>query len=290
MIKHLKYREIDFEKYDACLENAVQKNFFAQRKILDFQCEKWMLLQLNNYQYIMPVPLISKFGFEFVTMPLFSQQLGVFGKEDDVKINELFLNELKLFRILSYAFNQHNRFQSEIQTKKNYIIPRQNFEEVRKTYSKGRKSVLKKTENLILKTISLNEEAEKFILQHFKGLKNNAEINDFLRFLKFYEDQLIFLGATFSGKLISLAIITETEDSFGLLALISDEELKHLNAASLLIDQFLQQEISNKSFDFMGGNLRGIEIFFKSFGAQLSEYPVISNSKKQLITNFFKNK
>ena len=38
----------------------------------------------------------------------------------------------------------------------------------------------------------------------------------------------------------------------------------------------------------MGGSIRGIEIFFKSFGSECQEYRAIMISKKELVKNFFK--
>ncbi|MGZ5189079.1 MAG: hypothetical protein ACXWB5_06570, partial [Kaistella sp.] len=60
------------------------------------------------------------------------------------------------------------------------------------------------------------------------------------------------------------------------------------NGASFLIDRILKEHIEEKYFDFMGGSIRGIEVFFKSFGSSLQQYPVIENSKKDLLINFFR--
>ena len=69
---------------------------------------------------------------------------------------------------------------------------------------------------------------------------------------------------------------------------INKEEFKTDNGASFLIDKILQEIIHEKSFDFMGGSIRGIEVFFKSFGSECQEYPAIMISKKELVKNFFK--
>ncbi|MPN18113.1 hypothetical protein SDC9_165471 [bioreactor metagenome] len=80
----------------------------------------------------------------------------------------------------------------------------------------------------------------------------------------------------------------EEETNFSLLGLINDERFRDDNGASFLIDRILKEHISEKSFSFMGGNIRGIEVFFKSFGSQLQEYAVIENSVKDLMAHFFK--
>ena len=47
--------------------------------------------------------------------------------------------------------------------------------------------------------------------------------------------------------------------------------------ASFLIDKILDKYIHQKEFNFMGSNIRGIEIFFKSFGGELQEYPYLQS-------------
>lgn len=57
MIRKVNYSNIDFEKYDSCIENSVQKNFYARREILDFLCEAWELLVFGDYIAVMPIPI-----------------------------------------------------------------------------------------------------------------------------------------------------------------------------------------------------------------------------------------
>src|SRR5690606_34933983 len=107
-----------------------------------------------------------------------------------------------------------------------------------------------------------------------------------IQFIKNFSAKLQLWRVYSEDQLISVAVITEDAKSYGLLALINDEAHRNRNAASFLINEFLKQEIANKSLDFMGGNIRGIEVFFKSFGADLVTYPVFQNSKKELIYKF----
>ena len=111
MIRKVAYTDIHFEKYNRCLENSVQKNFFARREILDFLCEVWELLVYGDYEFIMPVPIKKKYGFKVVLTPLFCQQLGVFGSEKNAEIELIFLNYFKTnYRYFLYQFNAANDF------------------------------------------------------------------------------------------------------------------------------------------------------------------------------------
>ena len=124
MIKRLKYNEINFQKYKNCLENSVQRKYSATQEFLDITSGKqWDLLVLNDYEAVMPIPFVRKFGIKFVHNPKLCQQLGVFSKEDSAEINELFLNELnKKYFVWFYGFNDGNQFFTKLKKKQQLTL------------------------------------------------------------------------------------------------------------------------------------------------------------------------
>ncbi|UFK97985.1 hypothetical protein [Kaistella faecalis] len=290
MIKRLNYQQIDFEKYQHCIETSLQRNFYAKKEILDTLCEEWELLVSGDYDYIMPVPLKKKYGFHFVLMPLFCQQLGVFSKTVNREMEQQFLTFLKRnYRVFSYYFNHQNTFNQDLKVKKNYFIECTEYSVLRKNYFKGRKSTVKTAQYLDFKEVGLAETFG-FINDNFKGLKKKSDFQKFLGYLKFLETKkmLRIFGAFKDNQLTSLAIMICEGDAFSLLGLVNDENYRLDNGASYLIDRILKENIHQKSFDFMGGSIRGIEVFFKSFGSVLQEYPVLENTKKDLLLNILR--
>lgn len=290
MIKRLNYHQIDFEKYQNCIETSVQRNFYAKKEILDTLCEEWELLVSGDYDYVMPVPLKKKYGFHFVLMPLFCQQLGVFSKTVNCEMEQLFLTFLEEnYRVFSYYFNHQNTFNEDLKVKKNYFIERMEYSVLRKNYFKGRKSTVKTAQYLDFKEVGLAETFG-FITDNFKGLEKRSDLQKFLSYLKFLETKkmLRIFGAFKENQLASLAIMICEGESFALLGLVNDEKYRLDNGASYLIDCILKENIHEKSFDFMGGSIRGIEVFFKSFGSVLQEYPVLENTKKDLLLNILR--
>ena len=290
MIKRLNYQEIDFEKYQHCIDTSVQRNLYVYKEILDELCEEWELLVWGNYEYVMPVPLKKKYGLRFVLMPLFCQQLGVFGKSKDKEIEQLFLSFLSgNYRVFSYNFNHHNSFTEDLKLKKNYFIEAMEYSGLRKNYFKGRKSTVKTAQYLNFERVSLKEVVD-FITNNYKGLEKKTDMQKFLDYLYFLEKKeiLLIFGAFKEKQLISLAILISQNNSFALLGLVNDENYRLDNGASFLIDRILKENIHEKTFDFMGGTIRGIEVFFKSFGSSLQEYPVIEKSRKDLLINLFR--
>lgn len=280
MIRRLKYHEIDFDKYTACLENSEQKNWYARKEVLDQLSGNWHILVDGDYEAVMPVHIRKKMGINFVHMPLFCQQLGIFSKSDNPETNETFLTFLrKKYKVFFYSFNDHNKFHESLEKRKNYIVPVSDFQLLRKKkYFKGRKSTVKMAQHLIYKEIDFNSGSLNFIKNNFKGLKE-AEWQWLAMYLVFLSNNnYLKLCGTFSSDiLINLALLIIENKQLSLLGLVNREEYKHENGSSFLIDKILQQHIGEKSFNFMGSNIRGIEVFFKSFGAELHEYSFIEN-------------
>ena len=290
MIKRLNYHQIDFEKYQNCIETSVQKNFYAKREILDVLCEEWELLVLGDYDFVMPVPLKKKYGLRFVLMPLFCQQLGIFGKEKNKETEQQFLVFLlQNYRVFSYYFNHQNTFEEVLKAKKNYVIERTEYQHLRKNYFKGRKSTVKTAQYLNFSEVELPE-VSAFIKDNFKGLEKGNDFQKLVSYLDFLEAKkmLVIFGAFKENQLTSLAITICEDGCYALLGLVNDEKFRLDNGASFLIDRILKEHIHEKSFDFMGSSIRGIEVFFKSFGSVLQEYPVLENSKKDLLINLFR--
>ncbi|MBV8326592.1 hypothetical protein [Chryseobacterium sp.] len=281
MIRRLRYNEIDFRKYTACLEQSEQYNGYARKETLDQLSGNWHILVYNDYEAVMPVNIVKKFGLNFVHMPLFCQQLGVFSKQDDPQINDLFLHFLKKkYLLFLYTFNHHNVFSIPLEVRKNYIIPVSDYSILkRKKYFKGRKSTVKWSQHLIYREVYPDADCFSFIENHFKGLSKEKDLKIFKSYFDFLANhhQLKLCGAYLEDRLINLAVLISEPDQLSLLALVNDETSKKEDGASFVIDKILENNIGEKKFNFMGSNIRGIEVFFKSFGGELNAYPFIEN-------------
>ncbi|SDR13372.1 hypothetical protein SAMN05421664_3717 [Chryseobacterium soldanellicola] len=281
MIKRLKYHEINFEKYSHCLDFSEQKNWYAKKEVLDELSGNWELLICGDYEAVMPIHIKKKFGFNFVHMPLFCQQLGIFSKIDKPEINDQFLKFFKKkYKVFLYSFNHHNIFSENLNKRKNYIVPVSDYVILRrKKYFKGRKSTAKWAQHLFYKEIQLDNECFSFIESNFKGLDKKSDFEKLTKYLRFLEkkNSLKISGAYLENKLINLAILVSEPQQLSLLALFNDENFKNENGPSFLIDRILNLYIHEKRFNFMGSNIRGIELFFKSFGGELHDYCFTEN-------------
>ena len=150
MIKRLKYEEVDWQKYQNCLEQSEQYIFFAEKKYLDLLLhQNWEILVDNDYEAVMPIPLAKKWGFTFVVMPLQTQQLGIFSEKDTPELNESFLAFFQQhYKVFYYAFNAKNEFTTLLKTRKNYKLFAEDYENIKKKYSIHRRRNVRITDAL----------------------------------------------------------------------------------------------------------------------------------------------
>lgn len=290
MIKRLKYHEIDFEKYTQCLESSAQRKYSATRQFLDISSDKkWELLVYGDYEAVMPVPYVFKSKIKIVHNPMLCQQLGIFSKEDNVEINELFLNFLeKNYLIRIYSFNEFNHFKTSLKSKKNYLIPPNDYVTVYSKYSPKRKRKLRLDEEVVMnseiKNISFSQ-AESFIKENFLGADKEEDVDLFISIFKnMFEANCLNFSAFYLNKKIINIVVTYFDDcTVALLGTFNDKESVKVSGASMLIDRCIEADISKKIFDFEGSELPNVEEFFRGFRPELRPYHLIEYSKKKII-------
>lgn len=294
MIKRLKYHEIDFDKYNACIENSLQNSDYAKREFLDIVTGKsWELIIYDDYEAVMPVPLIVKFGFKIVLMPKLCQQLGIFSNQDSVYINNLFYNYLtKNYIVLFYAFNGNNEV-SNIGLKKSYIIPKDQYSEVKKRYSIHRRRNVRISgdlENNIIFRNSLKSEDKAFFVENMKGIKKKEDASIYFDLMQtLYEQKLMNIEILeYKNQIESMAGLYCGKTNHYLSLFVNKNPLSNTNIPSIVIDNYLKKTIADQDFDFMGSDVENVAKFNERFGAIAYKYPIVSNSKKEVLIQILK--
>ena len=294
MIKRLKYHEIDFNKYNACIENSLQNSDYAQREFLDIVAGKsWELIIYDDYEAVMPVPLIVKFGFKIVLMPKLCQQLGIFSNQDSVYINNLFYNYLtKNYIVLFYAFNGNNEV-SNIGLKKSYIIPKDQYSEVKKRYSIHRRRnvrIIGDLEKNIIFRNSLKSEDKAFFVENMKGIKKKEDASIYFDLMQtLYEQKLMNIEILeYKNQIESMAGLYCVKTNHYLSLFVNKNPLSNTNIPSVVIDNYLKKTIADQDFDFMGSDVENVAKFNERFGAIAYKYPIVSNSKKEVLIQILK--
>lgn len=290
MIKRLKYHEIDFEKYTQCLENSAQRKYSATKQFLDISSDKkWELLVYKEYEAVMPVPYVFKSGIKIVHTPMLCQQLGIFSCEDNVEINEQFLNFLeKNYLIRIYTFNEFNQFKTSLKRKKNYLILPNDYETVYSKYSPKRKRKLRLDDDIVknseIKNISFFQ-AESFIKENFLGADKEEDVDSFIKIFKNMSEVNCLNFSTFylNQRIINIIVTYFDDFTVALLGTFNDKESVKVSGSSVLIDNCIKENIQTKIFDFEGSELPNVEEFFRGFRPELRPYHLIEYSKKDII-------
>ena len=289
MIRRLKYHEIDFVKYSQCLENSEQRKYSATKDFLDITAPKqWEVLVYNDYEAVMPIPFVRKYGVKIVHNPKLCQQLGVFSHKDNVNLNEQFLDYLEShYLIRVYPFNDGNELRTKLRIKKNFLIYPDAYEKVYARYSPKRKRKLRLNEEVLdhseVKSVSYDD-IKPFIESNIVGLGKESDLEGFMEIYKvsYHFKYLSFLAFYYHGEIIN-AIATYSDcNMVALLGTFSNKEYVKLSGASVLIDRMIKETIETHVFDFEGGDIPNIEEFFRGFRPELKPYAVIESSKKDL--------
>lgn len=293
MIRRLRYNEIDFVKYSRCLESSEQKKYSATKDFLDTTSEKQLeILVYNDYEAVMPVPFVKKYGIKIVHNPKLCQQLGIFSPKDDVQLNEAFLHFLeKNYLIRAYPLNDCNQLQTKLRLKKNFLLYPDSYEKVYARYSPKRKRKLRLDDEVVknseIKTISY-EEAKLFIENNMIGLSKENDLPDFMRIFEasYHLNYLKFSAFFYHHKIINIIATYSDCNMVALLGTFNDKDYVKISGASVLIDTIIRETIETHIFDFEGGELPNIEEFFRGFRPELKPYAIIENSKKDLLKKF----
>ncbi|MDN3606976.1 hypothetical protein [Kaistella yonginensis] len=295
MIRLLKYNEIDFVQYAQCLENACQNTDYANQQFLDIVSNKqWFLLVSGNYEAIMPVSYIRKFGLTFILMPKMCQQLGVFSKLDQPEINQQFYDFLASnFLVLIYAFNGDNHFMQPTAKKTSYILEKNNYQTIKKNYSSHRRRNVRITGDLV-GNIHFKEnwtdDLKPFFLKNIKGTNKDKDNHQYFKIFKaLLEKNIGHLGVLkYKYAIQSFIYLYEGKRNSYLSLFINGYPLSNPNFPSLMIDHCLQRFIENKNFDFMGSDVENVARFNERFGAVSYKYSILTNDKISLLKNLWK--
>ncbi len=284
MITYIKRDALNIEKYNSCISNALNSRIYAYSWYLDIVTDtKWDVLVLDDYKAVMPLPKRQKYFINYIFLPPWSQQLGVFSiHKIESDLLNFFIDTIpKKFKLVDVFFNTDNRLNGpKFKERINYVLPlRKPYDITFKKYKKGRKSSVKQAVKFKLKVVE-GYEAEK-IIALFK-LNRGQEITerivyDSLSRLIEYASSLNLvasIGVTNEkNELIGGALFLKNNNRITYLFSSINTEGREKQAMSLLLDYMIQKfSNSDTILDFEGSMMNKIALFFRSFGAEREVY------------------
>lgn len=285
-LKFLQHAEIDREAWDRCISDALNSSVYAASWYLDIVAPDWNALVEDNYLAVMPLPTRKRWGIQYLFLPPFCQQLGIFGSTrlDPPKVEEFLTAIPESYQWIDLNLNQYNsclRNDWIARVSRNYLldlIPP--YEKIQSGYSKNTRKNLKIAGKQKLDfSQGLNtREFIDFYQQNIGSLIDLPKEN--LHILQ----QLITQGQRYGiaqlfgvfddhNSLIACALIMRFQQRSILLASASNEEGREKSAMYYLLDRYFYLNAESEMiFDFEGSNIESIAYFFAGFGAQATDY------------------
>lgn len=277
-IKYLHRKEIDTNKWNDCIDKADNGLIYAKSYYLDAMAENWSAIILRDYEAVMPLPYKRKFGINYVCMPPFVQQSGIFSKTqiEPQAIDALLMKAKENFKFGEYNFNYKNEHLSFTQ-KNNYTLPlKDGHFLISRNYKTNLKNNLAKAkQNNLHYSSSVDAETAIRLFQKLyntRGLaisKNdykNFEINSSLLLQK--KEMIIRQVTNIKNLELSIAICLKDHRRIYFVLPATTAEGRKLKANHFLIDNLVKEFAGqNLLLDFEGSDIEGIANFYRNFGS-----------------------
>ncbi len=288
MIRFIDRKEIDAGKWDKLIAQSPAETIYAYTWYLDQVADNWSALVLDDYRYVMPVAWKKKVGMKYIYQPFYTQQLGVFGRDEPDP--DLLRKMLKLlyrkFRFAGLNLNTRNLVGEEkpfeVVDKSNYVLP------LDREYNHLFASFKTNTKRNLKKSIDLSDLVDKGIsVEELVDLKRRNDVikrseedykwleNLFAAIIK-RGDGKIYATRT-EGRLTAAAFFAFSKTRAIYLLSASSPEGKDRRAMFRIVDTFVRDHASSgRILDFEGSNIPSVARFFIGFGARAEIYQGVS--------------
>ncbi|MCK5776592.1 MAG: hypothetical protein KAH25_10460, partial [Bacteroidales bacterium] len=288
MIKYLKQSEIDYAKWDACIDKSMNSYIYAYSWYLDIVAGDWDALVEDDYQQVFPLPFRKKYGIKYIYQPAFSQQLGLFSTSllRNEKLQE-FINAIpKEFKLIEINLNKfHIPLQTNnLELKKNKNLELElspYYEKLYSNYSTNLKRNIKKgvkNQLSIIQTVKPEQLIDLFRNNKGKEVSSYSDLDYIhlgrLAYLLLHKGLGEIWGVTsVENNLLAAALFVKSKDRHIFLFSGLMEEGKQKGAMPFLMDSFIKTHSESMSIlDFEGSNDNNLARFYGSFGAEEFSY------------------
>ncbi|MDD4969662.1 MAG: hypothetical protein PHT07_09565 [Paludibacter sp.] len=287
-IIHLRNKTIDYNRWDTCIAQAHNHLTYAFSWYLDIVSPEWEALVSEDYEYIMPLPVKSRYGIPYLVQPVLTQQLGIFSKKTiNEKIVEEFIKQIPYF---SYELNLNEaNFYVKALIFPNFILSLLHpYDLLRKAFSKNTKRNLDKALKSKL-TVESDLSVETFLSFYFSVEKNFLSPKEpVLEKLihKGIDEKALTLYGVYDEKqeLIAGLCVLNTGNRITYLLPVSNPHGKEASAMFLLIDTIIRNEAGkDKLLDFEGSRIEGVARLYKGFGAKYHPYYILKKFRPSFL-------
>lgn len=309
MLKYLPHKEIDFNRWDACVQQSAQQLVYARAGYLEVSTGgHWdALVELRHDQYVsvFPLPYKKRLGISFTYQPFHSQQLGLFTTPESQETSlEAYLKLIpKHFRLVYLQLNTENTFALGPLPRGFTSVPRVTFHlNLAYTYS-----VLKESFTTNLKRSIKKAKKETYEVEETENLpdliklyrqtrgKELKEVKD--RHYALFEKQYAFLRQNAlvhhteirkAGELVAGAVFLKLPGKLIFLFSATSEAGRQFGAMPFMITRLIKQFAGTPTIlDFEGSSIPNLARFYSSFGAKPVTYLSVTRNNLPWYSRWF---
>lgn len=294
MIQYLTHDHIEKNRWDACVNHAVNGNVYAWSWYLDIVHPGWdALVEVvdDNYLSIMPITKKKKYGINYLCQPFFVQQLGVFSLEPITQEKtKAFLQAIpNRYRLVEIRLNEQNVLPEDangVELHHNHLLDlNKDYDFLLSQYHENTRRNLKKSLNnglQLVKDVSMETVIELFRANRGAAVKHWGD-EEYDR-LKRLADAAITSSNAFvygvqnsdNNEIICGALFMKSHQRITFLFSGNNSEGRESHAMTFLIDQVIREYGGQPFlFDFEGSDDDQLARYYHGFGSNEVSYPGI---------------
>ena len=296
MIRLLSNKELDSARWDALLAASPQGHYGAYSFFLDEVAPGWSALVLGDYEAVMPLVTRSKYGFDYICIPFFINQLGVFTalQRVSVELVDAFLQAIpKRYKFVELGLNASNRVGLKdfvMQERKGqYIDLTADYKTIAAHYSSNLQRNLRKAEKqqlllnnqcTPLEVVTLFKDSRGEALGHFTE-KEYVLLESVMLVLQKADMGFVRQCRNTDNELLAAAFFAHSNGRITYVKGGATAKGREAGAMHLIMDSVLR-EFAGKAttFDFDGSSVPSVERFNRNFTEQ--EYVFVTAKRNAL--------
>ncbi len=298
MIKHLKYHQIDKQKWDECIQSCSYGFIYAQCWFLDIVSPGWSALVDADYKAVMPLPNRQKWGMHYVVQPYFAQQLGVFSIQRlDQELFNQFIKRLKenyRYVALNFNFSNLDFLDPSKEIRQTQVLSLNTaYDLLQGSFSDSNKKNIRRAlrQNIIIKDTTTVDEMTLILGKDKPHLwsKKSLELAVSIMRVALQNKSGKLYGAYADNILVSACFILFDPQRVYLL-FSSSSEIGVSSKSKFLITAEIIKNYSNSNLflEFMGSMIPGVNFFNSGFGAVELNYAQVKINRLPFPLNLLK--
>lgn len=282
-IRTLKQQDIDRKKWDACIANAAQSLPYAHTWYLDAVAKNWDGIVYGNYEAVMPLVWLRKYGVPCMYQPYYCQQLGIFSNQSiSIELQTAFMDiAASAFPYISANLNaSHAPVAASygLSEKKNLLLGlHKPYTELYQAFATNHKRNISKAEKagLVFATNTDMPALKQFYLSSINRQRNawfNAKAEALFNGLM---DSLLLHGkaniytANLNGDILAAMVLVPQGQRMISIINASSDAGKAVGASHFVHAKLIEKyAATGHIIDFEGSSIPSIARFYQGFGAQ----------------------